>query len=130
MRLYLAGTMTGIPQFNFPLFEYWSGRLRNAGFDVLSPHNSDDPDVQKAAWASEAGDPSDLPPAKGGSDKKLTILKNTEDILGCDGIALIENWQRSSGAVHEIAIATRLGIPVAPVEMWYFCGPLIEKHLS
>jgi hypothetical protein len=129
VRLYLAGPMTSVPQFNFPLFTYWAQRLRNAGFEVLSPHESDDHDVQKAAWASETGATSDLPPSKEGSDPVLTLKKNVDDICQCQGIALLENWNRSPGVIHEIATATRLKLPVAPVEMWYFCGPLVEKHL-
>ena len=122
MRLYLAGPMTGIPQFNFPAFQMWAEMLREEGFKVISPHESDDPDVQAAAWASETGSTSDLPPAKEGSDLRLTAMKNVSDIAECDGIALIEGWNKSGGAVHEVATAVRFGIPVAPVKMWYALG--------
>lgn len=122
MKLYLAGAMTGIPQFNFPAFHAWAEMLREEGFEVISPHESDDPDVQAAAWASQTGATSDLPPAKEGSDLRLTAMKNVSDIAECDGIALIRGWSKSGGAVHEIATAVRFGIPVAPVEMWYHVG--------
>jgi hypothetical protein len=122
MRLYLAGPMTSIPQFNFPEFDRWAKDLRSAGFDVISPHESDDEDVQAAAWRSKSGNMLDLPPSKEGSDRKLTMLKNTTDILSCEGMALLPGWNRSPGSIHEIAIATRLQIPVAPVQMWLELG--------
>lgn len=122
MRLYLAGPMTNIPQFNFPLFHSMTGYLRTAGFEVISPHESDDEEVQEAAWASMTGATSDLPPAKEGSDPHLTAIKNVQDIAQCDGIALLPNWTKSGGAVHEVATAVRFGIPVAPATMWLALG--------
>lgn len=122
MKLYVAGPMTGIPQFNFPLFDVWVENLRSVGFKIISPHESDDPEVQVAARLSATGAIADLPPAKEGSDPKLTALKNVQDICECDGIALLSNWNRSPGVIHEVATATRLKLPVAPVEMWYALG--------
>lgn len=122
MRLYLAGPMTGIPQFNFPLFESMTRSLRSVGYEVTSPHESDDRDVKIAAWASPLGDPSDLPPAKEGSDLRLTALKNVSDIAGCDGLALLPGWEKSGGAIHEIATAVRFKIPVAPAVIWEYIG--------
>lgn len=122
MHLYLAGPMTGIPQFNFPLFELFTRNLRDVGYEVISPHESDDPDVQAAAWASEKGLLVDLPPGKEGSDLALTAAKNVSDIAHCQGIALLPGWPKSSGAVHEVATAVRFGIPVAPAVMWLEIG--------
>lgn len=126
MRLYLAGPMTGIPQFNFPQFEQWTGLLRADGYEVISPHESDPPDVQAVAWASKTGDPADIPPSGG---KAVTAVKNVQDISECDGVALLPNWTKSSGTVHEIATAVRFGLPVAPVEMWYEIGALRAKEI-
>jgi hypothetical protein len=118
VRLYIAGPMTGIPQFNFPAFQEAAFELRYAGYEVVSPHEEDDPEVQTAARTSLTGSMSDLPPGKAGSDPVLTIVKNVEDIGRCDGIALLDGWEKSSGAAHEIATATRLKMPVAPLALW------------
>lgn len=114
--------MTGIPKFNFPAFEDWCIRLRAVGFTVVSPHEQDDPAVQAAAWASPDGDLSKLPAGMEGSDPLLTAIKNVRDVGGCDGVALIDNWGKSSGVIHEIATAVRFRLPTAPAVMWEYLG--------
>lgn len=121
MKLYVAGPMTGIPQFNFPAFRMWTEFLRGQGFKVISPHESDPEDVQALAWASATGSTSELAHLAHAGPLPTTI-KNVEDVAECDGIALLPGWSKSSGAVHEVATAVRFGIPVAPVEMWYALG--------
>lgn len=119
MKLYLAGPMTWIPQFNFPTFECWSSDLRRAGFTVVSPHEADPGETREIAWASVDGDPSVLPLFDGPVE---TAVRNVFGIGECDGVALIDGWYKSSGTVHEIATANRFQIPVAPVEMWFDIG--------
>lgn len=119
MKLYVAGPMTGIPKFNFPTFANVTNSLRGAGYEVVSPHEQDHPEVAAAAWNSATGSMDDLPPGLAGSDPLETILKNDRDIAGCDGVALITGWSRSSGAVHEVATATRLSIWVAHWRLWW-----------
>lgn len=122
--LYLAGPMTGIPQFNFPSFAAMADALRSVGFDVISPHEEDHPDVQEAAWASPDGDISKLPQGKAGSDPGLTATKNVMDIARAQGVALLPGWHQSSGTIHEVATATRFRIPVAPAALWLAAGPI------
>ena len=116
MRLYLAGPMGGIPRYNFPLFHSVTYELRRAGYEVVSPHEEDSEEVQAAAWVSEAGDFTDLPGMRQGDDE--TIRRNTEALLAVDGIALLDGWAHSLGARHEVAIAERRRIPVAPATLW------------
>lgn len=132
MRLYLAGPMSGIPRFNFPAFADATHRLRSAGYFVTSPHEQDDPAVQTAAWLSETGDFADLPRRPRGligADLDATILSNTEDLLECHGIALLDGWARSLGARHEVEVAIRKGLPSAPVDVWEMV-PWRQAHYS
>lgn len=119
MRLYLAGPMTGFPQFNFPAFDQWAERLRAVEYDVLSPHEADPPEVQAIARASATGDPAELPPSDG---PLATALRNVNGVFNCDGIALMDDWYKSAGVLHEIATAHRFRIPVAPAVMWEALG--------
>ena len=54
LNLYLAGPMTGHPAFNCYEFSDWAAALRYYGFDVVSPAESDDPEVQWAAYHSSS----------------------------------------------------------------------------
>jgi hypothetical protein len=117
--LYLAGPMTGHPQFNFPTFRDAAERLRQHGYTVINPAEEDDPAVQEAAWASPTGDPADLNGLYGiGACPIPTALSNVEQVASADAVALLDGWQKSSGASHEVETANRFGLPVAPAWLW------------
>ena len=118
MKLYLAGPMTRIPQFNFPEFRAVTLILRDLGFEVVSPAESDAPAVQIAAWDSPDGDPAALPAETGGSDPFGTAMKNMDDIWGVDAIALLAGTKTSAGTQHELATALRWDKPSAPWWVW------------
>ena len=114
MKLYLAGPMTGIPKFNFQLFRSTTVELREAGFEVCSPHEEDSATIQQLAWSSPNGDPSILP----NGFMLDAAVRNVADIWCCDGLALLAGWMKSTGARHEVATAERFHMPVAPVNLW------------
>jgi hypothetical protein len=94
MRWYIAGPMTGIPQFNFPAFHKAAAHLRACGHEVISPAETDPGDTQKAALASTDGDLSKLPETWG--DMLSRDVKIVADKV--DGIAFLHCWERSRGA--------------------------------
>lgn len=90
-RLYLAGPMTGLPDFNYPAFNSEAARLRALGWTIENP-------AQNAAPAGSAW-----------ADYMRLALRQ---LLLCDGVALLPGWESSRGATLEVRIAGALLIPV------------------
>lgn len=90
-RLYLAGPMTGIEDFNYPAFNAMAERLRAAGYDVENP--ADHGTVDGADWADYMA-------------YDLTRLGL------CGQVAVLPGWENSKGARLEVHIARELGMPV------------------
>lgn len=113
MKVYLAGPMTGIPQFNFPAFDAAAADLRERGLDVVSPAELDDPETREAALSSEDGAPgtgSHVGETWGDFLARDVKLIADGDI---EGIVVLDGWERSRGARLETFCAAALdGKPV------------------
>lgn len=106
---YIAGPMSNIPQFNFPAFEHAAQTLRAQGFTIISPHEQDTPEVQKAAWASKDGK-LDAAGKVAGLTWGQILSKDVElvaDKIG--GIIFLDNWILSRGAKLEAFVGLLTG---------------------
>lgn len=113
MKLYLAGPMRGIADFNFPAFHEGARLLRAAGYTVFSPAEKD---------LDRVGD---IFTGLKGTDEELVernfsvaeALMVDFGIIAyeADGIALLDGWERSKGVKAETAFAEALNKPVHPV---------------
>ena len=90
-RVYVAGPMTGLKDFNYPAFNAAADALRAQGYQVENP--ADHGIVPGAEWADYMA-------------YDLTRLGL------CGVIALLPGWERSEGAKLEVQIAHRLGMTV------------------
>ncbi|MFY8042016.1 MAG: DUF4406 domain-containing protein [Rhodoferax sp.] len=95
--LYLAGPMTGLPEYNYPLFNSTTQRMRSAGFTVVNPAENGLP--ASAPWAAH-------------------MRRDLHSMLDCQGVALLPGWEESKGARLEVDIARALGMPVQTVDEW------------
>ena len=90
-RVYVAGPMTGIEDFNYPAFNAVADQLRALGYEVENP--ADHGIVEGAAWAD--------------------YLAYDLTRLGlCGVVALLPGWEGSKGACLEVQIAEKLGMTV------------------
>ncbi len=114
MRLYIAGPMTGLPQFNYPAFINMAEDLRIFGHDVVSPAELDDPDDKAAALASPDG--AMLSYTEGTSKTWGDFLARDVKLLaddGIEGIVVLPGWTKSRGARLETYVGNALcGLPV------------------
>jgi hypothetical protein len=105
-KYYLAGPMTGIPQFNFPLFYRVAGLLRQEGYLIVSPAELDDAEDAGAALQSATGDPKTAKRSWG------DFLARDVKILadgGITGIVFLPGWEKSRGARLEATVGLLLG---------------------
>lgn len=132
MRIYLSGPMSGLPSFNFPAFHAAARALRTAyGWEVISPAETDSPEVQVVAMASKDGK-YDAAGKVGGETwgdmlaKDVKMLAdgvqsyhdghhpwiddgrgNSIPVLShIDGIVFLPGWERSRGARLEAFVGT------------------------
>lgn len=119
MKLYLAGPMRGIPQFNFPAFEEAAARLRGWDYEIWSPHEAD----------LAAGEKADGPFLGMRHYMKRDMLP----LLECDGVALLPGWQNSTGALIESFVMRMIdgplmsAIDLAPIDLTEHAVAVVKK---
>lgn len=97
---YLAGPMTGLPNYNYPAFEEVERQLVAKGLTVKSPHRN--------AWPAYEPDSSEF---------YSQVLRDALNLLlTCEGLILLKGWTRSRGAMVEYYIAQALGMPIYLVD--------------
>ena len=84
-RVYIAGPMTGLPEYNYPAFHRAAAKLRAAGWHVESP--AEPGQVDGWTWADY-------------------MRRGLQQMLTCDTIALLPHWHGSRGARIEVRLAT------------------------
>lgn len=112
MRWYLAGPMTGHPQFNFPAFYSAAAALRAAGYEVVSPAEQDSPEVQAEAIKSADGAMTD---GKIAGETWGDILAKDVKLIAdsIQGIVFLPGWEKSRGARLEAFVGTLCNVRFA-----------------
>jgi hypothetical protein len=112
MKLYLAGPMRNLPNFNFPAFDYAAERLRASGFEVFSPAERDRR-VHGTLLEANATGSEDVAAKTVGFSLREALGADTAWIAQhADGIAMLPGWEKSSGSNAELALARALGLTV------------------
>lgn len=113
MTYYIAGPMTGYPQFNIPAFDAAAYALRTMGYDVVSPAELDDEAIRAVSLGSEDGAIATLETHGQtwgdflGRDVKLIADG------GIEAVIVLPGWEDSRGARLETFVASRMcGKPI------------------
>ncbi len=88
-RVYVAGPMTGLPEFNFPAFNAKAAELRAGGWHVENP--AEHGHVEGAEWADY-------------------LHYDIGRMATCSTIHLLPGWCQSRGAALEVHVASVLGM--------------------
>ena len=113
-RIYVAGPMTNVPQFNVPLFEHVTDVLRADGWDVVNPIELDPKEVYEAMLNSPDGDLPSLVEATRhipGADVEFfdAMARDLRVIDTCTHLCMLPGWEHSRGARLEHFFATSEG---------------------
>jgi hypothetical protein len=110
-KIYLAGPMRNIKDFNFPAFHVATAALRQKGFEVFSAAEIEEAEFGVGFNKSETGDLKDIAHLKW--NFREAFLKDCDYIcLHADMVVCLPGWEKSKGARAEVAIAHALGITV------------------
>lgn len=101
-KVYIAGPMTGLPEFNYPAFYAADDKFRVAGWDVFNPARHD------ASWVTEDMDADWV--------RAQYMRQDILDVMEADAIALLPGWEASKGAAVELAVARILQKQVLDAE--------------
>lgn len=90
-RIYVAGPMTGLPDFNYPAFHAAATQLRAQGHHVENP--AENPVPACGTWQGYM---------------RLAVAQ----LATCDKVCLLPGWEISKGARVEFNLAVGMGLEI------------------
>ena len=90
MKIYISGPMTGKPDLNREAFERAAMALRGKGYEVINPHDIEQPVI---SWAA-------------------CMRQDIKALMDADAIAMLTGWEDSNGARIEFHLAHKLGMKI------------------
>jgi hypothetical protein len=124
--VYISGPMTGYPDFNFPAFDVARDRALGLGWMVISPADMD----------REAGDVTPGMDTRHPEMVRTFVRRDVDALLSLraeygDAIALLPGWEKSKGAVAELAVARWLGLtPLNALTFERYCPSSVWDETS
>lgn len=109
-KIYVAGKMSNVELFNFPMFDRNAQFLRDSGWDPISPADLDRQaghDPNDPAWADREFT---------ADDYHAAMVRDYRALTECSAIAFTPGWETSKGAALERAFASRLKLDMYRVD--------------
>lgn len=117
MRLYIAGPMTGIADYNFPAFFAAEDVLLAQGYDVVNPARMDQ-EIDGFVPSTDAA-------------KAMAhyMRRDITALLEVDGLFLLPDWSTSKGARMEVAVGLALDLRFLTT-VGHFVRPIDSAHVK
>lgn len=111
-QIYIAGPMSGYPEWNYPSFFAAEDKLREAGWHTKNPARKDQEMGYDDTEAKATGDTA-LSIANGTFDFREAFQWDITQILQGDAIYMLKGWEMSPGACaeHATAVVMRKNYP-------------------
>jgi len=115
---YIAGPMSGVPQYNIPLFDFTRDLLTHRGYTITSPADLDSQEVRELGLANETGwynvdEKGNHRIGEGETAESWGdfLARDVKLIADSDifGIILLPNWEKSRGARLEAFVGLLQG---------------------
>lgn len=101
--VFIAGPMTGLPEYNYPLFHRVGERLEEYGFDVRSGAHD---------YCTGGRKHKRTPPdPKNADDHGYYLRESLRELLLSDVYLTLPGWEDSKGAQMEVQVAKAIGMP-------------------
>jgi hypothetical protein len=97
--------MSGVEDFNFPLFFETEKKLKELGYEVINPAHNDGESLEDAL--ANAGSPE-----KPNNSWGYYMRRDLPNVLAVDAVCVLPNWRQSKGATLEVHLAEALGLPI------------------
>lgn len=115
--IYIAGPMTGYPEFNFPAFFSAQTDWERSGWKVFNPANKDEEVGVTTNSAYATGDAEAL--VKSGWSFKDAFKWDTDRVIDADAIYMLKGWEASVGARAEHSVAMAIKARYPTYEIYY-----------
>lgn len=111
-RIYIAGPMSGYPNWNYDAFHAAAKKLRAEGWIVHSPAENDIEEGMVDEDAKPNGD-TELAISNGTFDFRRAYMWDLTMIVEGDAIYMLPGWEMSPGArgEHAVAVAMKKNYP-------------------
>jgi hypothetical protein len=107
MRAYIAGRMTGLPNYNFPAFHAAAASLRAMGWAVENP--AENPAPPCGSWLAYM---------------RMAVVQ----VAKVDALVMLPGWEQSKGARVEFNLAVGLGLQVMTLAEALAQCSTVEHH--
>lgn len=104
-KCYVAGPMSGIPEFNFPAFFKAEEILKELGYEVFNPAAKDQ---EKTIDAESYATGDNVLLIEKGFDFREAYLWDVSKVIESDTICMLKGWEASPGARGEHAVAVAM----------------------
>ena len=112
-RIYVAGPMSGLPEFNFPAFHEKTAELRNFGYEVFNPAERDNERHGTDIGKGNATGSQEQAAKEHGFNLRVALGDDLAWICAkADAVYMLPGWANSNGATAERATALALGLKV------------------
>lgn len=99
--IYIAGPMTGLPEFNYPAFRAAEVELKGRGHGTLNPV---DAEKYNRTGAPQTWD--------------WYMRHALGMVIRADALCLLPGWHNSKGAQVEVTVAEALSLDIRPYDEW------------